>query len=97
MYFLNSQSTNLLGFSFLTLGLYFQAKEDSEVLRSLLVPLEEEIELLKDKLREMDQEVNKYKSELSCANQELTKYKGENVSTLFHCLQQNFFHSISVA
>nr|XP_018910267.1 PREDICTED: rab GTPase-binding effector protein 1 isoform X1 [Bemisia tabaci] len=54
------------------------AKEDSEVLRSLLVPLEEEIELLKDKLREMDQEVNKYKSELSCANQELNKYKGEN-------------------
>nr|XP_018910268.1 PREDICTED: rab GTPase-binding effector protein 1 isoform X2 [Bemisia tabaci] len=55
-----------------------KAKEDSEVLRSLLVPLEEEIELLKDKLREMDQEVNKYKSELSCANQELNKYKGEN-------------------
>lgn len=38
-----------------------KAKEDAEVLRSLVVPLEEEISALKNKLRETDDQLQKYK------------------------------------
>lgn len=38
----------------------FQAQEDAEVLRSLVIPLEEEIKALKDKLRETDKKLRKY-------------------------------------
>lgn len=38
----------------------FQAQEDAEVLRSLVVPLEEEIKALKEKLRSTDEELQKH-------------------------------------
>jgi len=40
-----------------------KAKEDAEVLRSLVIPLEEEINALKEKLRANDQLLRKYQSE----------------------------------
>lgn len=39
-----------------------QAKEDAEVLRSLVIPLEEEINALKEKLRANDQQLRKYQA-----------------------------------
>ena len=39
---------------------FFQAQEDAEVLRSLVIPLEEEIQVLKEKLRSTDQRLRKY-------------------------------------
>lgn len=41
---------------------YFQAQEDAEVLRSLVIPLEGEIKALKEKLRSADEEIQKLRS-----------------------------------
>lgn len=40
----------------------FQAQEDAEVLRSLVIPLEGEIQALKEKLRSADEEIQKLRS-----------------------------------
>jgi hypothetical protein len=40
----------------------FQAQEDAEVLRSLVVPLEQEIKALKDKLRSTDEQLQWYQA-----------------------------------
>lgn len=40
----------------------FQAQEDAEVLRSLVIPLEGEIKALKEKLRSADEEIQKLRS-----------------------------------
>lgn len=44
-------------------NIFFQAQEDAEVLRSLVIPLEEEIQALKEKLRYTDQQLRKYESD----------------------------------
>lgn len=48
--------------------IYFKAKEDAEMLRSLVVPLEEEIDVLKKKLRETDEQLQRYQAQVSCGN-----------------------------
>ncbi|XP_073985479.1 uncharacterized protein isoform X2 [Rhodnius prolixus] len=40
-----------------------KAKEDAEMLRSLVVPLEEEIDVLKKKLRETDEQLQRYQAQ----------------------------------
>lgn len=46
---------------FFLLKTKYQAQEDAEVLRSLVIPLEEEIKALKEKLRSNDEELQKYR------------------------------------
>ncbi|KAJ9598189.1 hypothetical protein L9F63_011127, partial [Diploptera punctata] len=41
----------------------YEAQEDAEVLRSLVIPLEEEIQALKEKLRYTDQQLRKYEGD----------------------------------
>nr|XP_024216347.1 rab GTPase-binding effector protein 1 isoform X2 [Halyomorpha halys] len=77
-----------------------KAKEDAEMLRSLVVPLEEEISALKAKLRETDEQLQSYKAkeqmsakeifnsksseDLQSANQELGSASGGSIDENKH-------------
>ncbi|CAH1406514.1 unnamed protein product [Nezara viridula] len=62
-----------------------KAKEDAEMLRSLVVPLEEEISALKAKLRETDEQLQSYKAkDLQLHSQESASSSGGNVDENKH-------------
>lgn len=70
--------------------LIFQAQEDAEVLRSLVIPLEGEIKALKEKLRSADEEIQRLRSAEGTSNTSAT------VSALVGMLNENKTANIDV-
>lgn len=61
---------------------FFQAQEDAEVLRSLVIPLEEEIKALKEKLRSTDEELQRTRSSTGLAQSSSTTFETEGGTTV---------------